>query len=185
MTDVKESPAAEDRAKAEPRRERPAGSATAAAAIVTLVLVGIVGLSVWYLARPEPLIVQGEADATRVDIAARVDGRVGQRPVERGENVAAGQLLFEIDNPELITKWRQATAGVDVAKAQLANILVGTRGGVVDQKKAALESAQANFQLADKTYARVKDLAGSGNAPLQRLDEVTNSREVAKRQQDS
>jgi HlyD family secretion protein len=185
MTDVKESSAQEDRAKAEPRRERPTGSATAAAVIVTLILAAIVGLSIWYLARPEPLIVQGEADATRIDIAARVDGRVGERPVERGQNVTAGQLLFEIDNPELITKWRQAQAGVDVAKAQLANVLVGTRVEVVDQKKAALESAQANFQLADKTYARIKDLAGTGNAPLQRLDEVTNSREVAKRDQDS
>lgn len=34
---------------------------------MTLVLVGIVGLSVWYLARPQPLIVQGEADATRLE----------------------------------------------------------------------------------------------------------------------
>ena len=168
MTDVKDRPPEEDRAKAEPARERPSGSATAAAAIVSLILAVIVGLSVWYLARPEPLIVQGEADATRIDIAARVDGRVGQRPVERGQNVIAGQLLFEIDNPELITKWRRAQAGVDVAKAQLANILVGTRVELVDQKKAALESAEANFQLADKTYARIKDLAGTGNAPLQR-----------------
>ena len=177
-------PTPEERAKAEPPRERPTGSATAAATIVTLILAGIVGLSVWYLARPQPLIVQGEADATRIDIAARVDGRVGKRPVERGQNVAAGQLLFEIDNPELITKSREAQAGVDVAQAQLANILVGTRAEVVAQRKAALESAQSNFQLANKTYARVKDLAGSGNAPLQRLDEVTNSLEVAKRDQD-
>jgi HlyD family secretion protein len=184
MTDVKESEASEDRVKAKPQRERPTGSATAAAAIVTVILATIVGLSIWYLARPELLIVQGEADATRIDIAARVDGRVGKRPVERGQNVTAGQLLFEIDNPELVTKWRQAQAGVDVAKAQLANILVGTRVEVIDQKKAALESAQSNFQLADKTYARIKDLAGTGNAPLQRLDEVTNSREVAKRDQD-
>ena len=94
---------------------------------MSLILAGIVGLSVWYLARPQPLIVQGEADATRIDIAARVDGQVGRRPVERGQNVSAWQLLFEIDNPELITKLRQAQAGVDVAKAQLANILVGTR----------------------------------------------------------
>jgi HlyD family secretion protein len=169
MTDVKESPAQEDRAKAEPRRERPTGSATTAAAIVTVILAGILGLSVWYLARPAPLIVQGEADATRIDIAARVDGRVGKRPVERGQNVTVGQLLFEIDNPELVTKWRQAQAGVDVAKAQLANILVGTRAEIVSQKKAALESAQANFILAQKTYDRIKDLAGTGNAPLQQL----------------
>jgi len=185
MTDVKESAAPDERAEAKHPRERPRGGATAAATIVGLILAGIVGLSVWYLARPQPLIIQGEADATRIDIAARVDGRVGQRPVERGQNVTAGQLLFEIDNPELITKWRQAEAGVEVAKAQLANILVGTRVEVVDQKKAALESAEANFQLAQKTYARIKDLAGSGNAPLQQLDQVTNSLEVAKRSQDS
>jgi HlyD family secretion protein len=185
MTDVKESAAADERAEARPPRERATGSATVAAAIVTLILAAIVGLSIWYLARPQPLIVQGEADATRIDIAARVDGRVGKRPVERGQNVTAGQLLFEIDNPELVTKWRQAQAGVDVAKAQLANILVGTRVEVIDQKKAALESAEANFQLADKTYARIKDLAGTGNAPLQRLDEATNSLEVARRGQDS
>ncbi|MGA8445404.1 MAG: efflux RND transporter periplasmic adaptor subunit [Roseiarcus sp.] len=185
MTDEIETQAPEVRVKAEPPRERPTGSgATAAATIVTLILAGIVGLSIWYLARPEPLIVQGEADATRVDIAARVEGRVGKRPVERGQNVAAGQLLFEIDNPELIAKWRQAEAGVGVAKAQLANILVGTRAEVIDQKKAALESAQSNFQLANKTYARIKDLAGTGNAPLQRLDEATNSLEVARRDQD-
>jgi HlyD family secretion protein len=185
MTDVKEGPAPQDRVKTERQHERATGGATAAAAIVTLILAAIVGLSVWYLARPAPLIVQGEADATRVDIAARVDGRVGQRPVERGENVKAGQLLFEIDNPELIAKWRQAQAGVDVAKAQLANILAGTRDEVIAQRKAEFESAQANFELAQRTYDRIKELAGSGNAPLQRLDEVTNSLEVAKRAQDS
>ena len=185
MTDVKESAAPGDRDKAGAQGERPKGSATAAAVIVTLILAAIVGLSIWYLARPEPLIVQGEADATRIDIAARVDGRVGKRPVERGQNVTAGQLLFEIDNPELITKWRQAQAGVDVAQAQLANILVGTRVEIVDQKKAALESAQSNFTLAQKTYDRIKDLAGTGNAPLQQLDQATNSLEVARRNHDS
>jgi HlyD family secretion protein len=184
MTDTNKSPPVEVHDRVAPKQERASGGATAAAAIVTLVLAAIVGLSVWYLARPEPLIVQGEADATRIDIAARVDGRVGKRPVERGQNIAAGQLLFEIDNPELITKWRQAEAGVGVAKAQLANILVGTRVEVIDQKKAAVQSAQSNFVLAQKTYDRIKDLAGTGNAPLQRLDEVTNSLEVAKGDQD-
>src|SRR6476469_7381976 len=69
----------------------------APAIIVTVSVAAIVGLSLCYL-------VQGEADATRVDIAARVDGRVGQRPVDRGDDVAAGQVLVAIDNPELLTK---------------------------------------------------------------------------------
>jgi HlyD family secretion protein len=184
MNETAPIPAPEAPASTEPKPERASGSAIASAVIVTLALAGIVGLSIWYLARPQPLIVQGEADATRVDIAARIDGRVGERPVDRGQNVSAGQLLFHIDNPELVAKWRQAQAGVDVAAAQLANILAGTRAETIAQRKADQEATEANFTLAQKTYDRVKELAGSGNAPLQRLDEVTNSLEVAKRKQD-
>jgi len=153
----------------------------APAIIVTLIIASIVGLSLWYLIQPQPLIIQGEADATRIDIAARVDGRVGKRPVSRGDNVGAGQLLFEIDNPELITKLREAEAGLAVASAQLANIEAGTRAEVIAQRKAAVETASANLTLAQHTYDRVKELAGSGNAPIQRLDEVTDQLQVAQR----
>jgi HlyD family secretion protein len=50
------------------------------AIIVAVVIAAVAGLSIWYLVRPEPLLVQGEVDATRLDIAARVDGRVGEVP---------------------------------------------------------------------------------------------------------
>jgi HlyD family secretion protein len=152
--------------------------------VVALIVAAIVGLSLWYLVQPQPLIIQGEADATRIDIAARVDGRVGKRPVERGDNVAAGQLLYEIDNPELLTKLREAEAGLAVASAQLANVLVGTRAEEIAQRKAEVESAAANLTLAQQTYDRIKELARTGNAPLQRLDEATNSLEVAQRSLD-
>ncbi len=158
--------------------------ARAPAIIVTLIIAAIVGLSLWYLGQPQPLVIQGEADATRIDIAARVDGRVAKRPVERGDNVAAGQLLYEIDNPELVTKLREAEAALGVANADLANILAGTRAEVIAQKKAALDSANADLVLAQQTYGRIKELAGTGNAPLQRLDEVTNSLQVAQRGSD-
>jgi HlyD family secretion protein len=113
-----------------------------------------------------------------------VDGRVGKRPVDRGNNVAAGQLLFEIDNPQLVTKLQEAEAALAVASAELAHINAGTRAEVIAQRKAALDSAEANLTLAQQTYGRIKVLAGESHAPLQRLDEVTNSLEVAKRSAD-
>jgi HlyD family secretion protein len=58
--------------------------------VVGAVILAVIGLSIWYLVRPQPLLVQGEADATRMDIAARVDGRVAEVPVERGQDLAAG-----------------------------------------------------------------------------------------------
>src|SRR4029453_881162 len=72
------------------------------AIIVGVVIAVIASLSFWYLVRPVPLLVQGEVDATRFDIAARVDGRVAEIPVLRGQNVAAGAVLVKIDNPETI-----------------------------------------------------------------------------------
>ena len=72
--------------------------------IVACIVVAIAALSIWYLVRPEPLLIQGEVDATRLDIAARVDGRVAEIPVVRGQNVAAGAVLVRIDNPETLAK---------------------------------------------------------------------------------
>ncbi|WOJ88535.1 efflux RND transporter periplasmic adaptor subunit [Methylocapsa polymorpha] len=158
--------------------------ARAPAIVVAFIVIAIVGLSLWYLVQPQPLLIQGEADATRIDIAARVDGRVGQRPVSRGDNVAAGQLLFQIENPELLAKLREAEAAMAVAAAELAHIEAGTREEVIAQRKATVDSALANLTLAQRTYDRIKELAASANAPLQRLDEVTNSLQVAQRSAD-
>src|SRR5580700_2281395 len=112
--------------------------------IVAAIIIAVAALSIWYLVRPEPLLVQGEVDATRFDIAARVDGRVAQVPVERGQDVAGGAVLVRIDNPETIAKNEQALAAKVVAEAQLANINVGTRAEVIAAHKAALERGEAS-----------------------------------------
>jgi HlyD family secretion protein len=143
--------------------------------IVAVVIAAVATLSIWYLVRGQPLLVQGEVDATRFDIAARVDGRVGDVPVVRGQNVDANAVLVRIDNPETLAKHKQAVAAKLVADAQLANIKVGTRPEVVAARKAALDRAQAGLVLAQKTYERVRQLAEQGNAPQARLDQATDS----------
>src|SRR5260370_40900509 len=62
--------------------------------IVGVVAAIVVALSVFYLLRPEPLLVQGEADATRLDIAARGDGRDKEIPVERDQDVPANGTVL-------------------------------------------------------------------------------------------
>jgi HlyD family secretion protein len=161
-----------------PRKERkdaPKSAARVPSIIVAIVAAAVVALSLYYLLRPVPLLVQGEVDATRLDIAARVDGRVKEIPVERGQNVPAGAVLVRIDNPETLAKQVQMTAAKAVTDAQLANILVGTRVEVIAARKAALERAQAAQVLAQKTFDRVQTLTGQGNAPQARLDQVTDN----------
>ncbi len=152
-----------------------------AAAIVILSVAAIVGLSLWYLAQPQPLLVQGEADATRIDIAARVDGRVGTRPAARGDNVAAGYVLLTIDNPQLVAQLNEAKAAKAVAEADFARIEVGTRAEVIAERKAAVAAAEADLKLARQTYDRTKQLTQKDFAALQQLDEATASSDVATR----
>ena len=159
---------------------------TAAATRIPSIIVGAVAaivaaLSVFYLLRPEPLLVQGEVDATRLDIAARVDGRVKEIHVERGQNVAAGAVLVRIDNPETLAKFEQMRAAKAVADAQLANVLVGTRVETIAARKAEMERAQAAVVLAQKTFDRTNTLTQQGNAPQARLDQVTDSLHEAER----
>ena len=161
----------------------PPGPPRVAAIIVALSIAAIVVLTLWYLVQPQPLLVQGEADATRIDIAARVDGRVAERPVDRGENIIAGQVLVTIDNPELLARLKEAEAARAVAAADLKRIEVGTRAEVIAARKAALAASEANARLAEQTYDRTKQLTARDFASVQKLDEATATLDVARRSQ--
>jgi len=174
MTPDKETQSVPDAPNAGPTKNAHAVTRTPSI-IVGIVAAVVVGLSAFYLLRPEPLLVQGEADATRFDIAARVDGRVKEIPVERGQNVPANAVLVSIDNPETVAKLEQMRTAMAVAEAQLANVLVGTRAEVVAARKAELERAQAAVVLAQKTFDRARILTEQGNAPQARLDQVTDA----------
>jgi HlyD family secretion protein len=160
----------------------PAPSRTPAI-IVAATILAIVAISLWYLVQPQPLLVQGEADGTRIDIAARVDGRVLELPVDRGQNVTAGQVLVTIDNPELLTRLKEAEAAEAVALADHKRIEVGTRAEVVASRRAALAAAEANARLAEQTYDRTKQLTTRDFASVQKLDEATATLDVARRSQ--
>jgi HlyD family secretion protein len=151
------------------------------ALFVGLLVMAIFGLSFWYLVQPQPLLIQGEAGATRIDIAARVDGRVALRPVSRGDNVTAGQVLLSIDNPEVLARHSEAKAALAVAEAELARIDAGTRAEVIAQRNAALQSAAADVAIAQSTYDRLNVLVAKGITAVQRLDEATTSLQITQR----
>jgi HlyD family secretion protein len=134
--------------------------------------------------RGQPLLVQGEVDATRFDMAARVDGRVADIPVERGQDVAAGSVLVKIDNPETLAQKNQAITAELVAEAQLAHINAGTRAEDIEARKAALDRAQAAVVLANKTYDRISQLTGHGHASVAELDKATDSLQETQRAAD-
>jgi HlyD family secretion protein len=163
---------------------RPSGHLKVRAVIVGVLFAAIIGLAIWYLARPEPLLVQGEVDSTRVDIAARVSGRLAKLAVARGQDVPAGSALVVIENPELVAQLHEAEAEKSVADAELARINVGTRPEIVAQRKAEIDRATANLTLAQQTYNRTRQLAANNFSPQSKLDEDTDALTAAQKRLD-
>jgi len=148
--------------------------------MMVLVGLGIAGSSAFLLAmKPAPLVVQGEVDATRIDVASKLPGRVSDVLVSRGEQVEKGQLLFVIDSPEIRAKLSQAEAAVEGATAQLDKANFGAREEEVRAARNLWNKAKAGLELARKTHTRVKTLHADGVLPAQKLDEAVARMEVA------
>jgi HlyD family secretion protein len=126
-------------------------------------------LAIWYLVRPEPLLVQGEAESTRIDVAARVTGRLVKIAVARGQNVATGATLLVIDNPELIAELGQAKAEKTVADAELRRINVGTRPEIIAERTEI--DRETDLTVAQQTYNLTKQLAADKSRAQSKLDE--------------
>ena len=126
-----------------PSRSPRAAARVVPVAIVAILLLTMIGLSIWYLTRREPLIVQGEVQTTTFDMAARVDGRVAKIEVNRSQNVTRGAPLVRIDNPELIAKYAQNQADLGLAQAELARVKAGFRAETIAVRKAETERSNA------------------------------------------
>jgi RND family efflux transporter MFP subunit len=96
---------------------------------------------------------------TEAPILARADGYLKKRVVDIGDRVKAGQVLAEIDAPELDQQLRQGEAAVEQAQA------------AVEQAQANLEQGKANRDLAQITADRWKALFARGVVPRQDSDQ--------------
>jgi len=93
-------------------------------------------------------------------ILARTDGYLKSRLVDIGDRVHEGQVLAEIDAPELDQQVRQAEAALQQAEA------------ASDQAQASLEQGKVNRDLARITAERSKALAGRGIVAQQDNDQT-------------
>jgi RND family efflux transporter MFP subunit len=94
-------------------------------------------------------------------VFARANGYLKAFHADVGDHVKAGQLLAEIDTPEIDAQIDWAKAAVDVARANAAK-------------------ARVDLDLADATLKRYAGFAESGGATMQQLDEKRSAAEQAK-----
>jgi RND family efflux transporter MFP subunit len=141
---------------------------------------------------------------TEAPILARASGYVKKRYVDIGDRVAAGQVLAEVEAPELNQQILQAKAGVDQANSAVQqaeasltqgrsneNLARVTRDrwqrlfekGVVsrqenDTYQTQWEAQQANVQALEKAVAAAKSNAHASEANVARLNELLSYQTV-------
>jgi HlyD family secretion protein len=146
--------------------------------IAIVAVVAAVAFVAWQYLRPEGLpdgfaSSNGRIEATQIDIAARIAGRVREILADEGDFVTAGQVLARLDTNVLEAQRREAEA--QLARAKIA---VETAKSVVTQREAERAAAEAvvaqreaEQDAAQRRLARTAQLAERGTAPIQQLDD--------------
>jgi RND family efflux transporter MFP subunit len=105
------------------------------------------------------LVLPGNIQAvTEAPVLARASGYIRKRYVDIGDRVKAGQILAEIEAPELTQQIRQAKAALDQANS------------TVQQAEAAVQQGRSNENLARVTADRWRNLLAKGVVSRQEND---------------
>lgn len=105
------------------------------------------------------------------NLSFQLSGQVEELFADVGEEVVAGQLLARLDSTQLQYTVAQAEAGLDLARATLAQVKAGAREQEIAAAESAVAAAEANLVAAEA------DLAGA-EASLDLLQEGASEREL-------
>ncbi|MCS0587952.1 HlyD family secretion protein [Massilia norwichensis] len=151
---------------ANPNRKR------ALAGVAGILVLGLLGWGLYRSLQPVPDALQGQVEAQEINVSSKVPGRVGQVHVQLGQAVSRGQLLFELDSPEVRAKVAQAQAAREAAGAVVQKAQAGARPEEIAAARANWERAEAGARLAEVTYQRVGSMVAEGVLARQKGDEA-------------
>jgi RND family efflux transporter MFP subunit len=121
----------------------------------------------------------GRAKASHeVDLSFRVSGPLVSLPVDVGSRVKKDDLVAVIDPRDFQTALESAEGKLSVAQANLLAMERGARPEEIEQLKAALAEAEANYQKALTDFQRAERLFAQGAATKLEYDTTLERRDV-------
>ena len=119
----------------------------------------------------------GQVEATEVQVASQVGGRLERFPVVEGQRVEAGSVLAVLDTADTQLALARARAERDQADAQLRLLRAGSRPEDIRQAEAQVASADADIAAA------TADLAAA-QADVERFESLLASNSGSRKQRD-
>ena len=154
-------------------------------AILAVAVIAFLAWGLWKAFTPQPLPLQGQIEAQEINVSSKMPGRVGTVHVRLGQTVQAGDVLFELDSPEVAAKIAQARAAEAAASAVAAKANAGARPEEVEAARLNWERAKTGAQLAKTTYDRVQTMFAEGILAGQKRDEAQAQWRAAQQQADA
>lgn len=138
------------------------------AGIIAASVLSVLAWNGWqqYLDGQQPTVVasgNGRIDATEVDVATRLPGRLSEVLVHEGDMVTAGHIVARMDTDELHAQLREANA-------RLAQSQQGER-----YAEAIVKQRQSELTYARNEYNRSRRLSNEGHVAIERLDQDRNA----------
>jgi HlyD family secretion protein len=110
--------------------------------------------------------------AHKIQVASKVNGRVAQILVEKGDRVRQGQVLVRLEDEEYRAQLQQARGQLMSLQARLAEAVNGSRPEEVAQASANVEQVKADLANARVQLERTKRLVAEGVMSRADLDDA-------------
>jgi HlyD family secretion protein len=145
--------------------------------LAAVIVAGGIGYFAWQYFQPPKLPAgfassNGRIEATEIDIATKVSGRIVDELVKEGDLVTAGQVVAHMDTDQLQAQLREAAA-----KKAMADAAVKTAESTLVQRQeekaaaqAVLAQRDADLLLAESKFARAKELVPKGAMSKEEFD---------------
>lgn len=148
--------------------------------IALLAIVTIVALVGYIVSKPEPIVLQGQAEAAEYRVSGKVPGRVEKFYAGEGDFVHKGDTLVKIESPEVQAKLAQAMAVKSAAEAQRNKALKGARQEQIASAYEMWQKALAGEEVMKKSFERTSRLYAQEVVSAQKFDEVQAQYKAAK-----
>lgn len=140
-----------------------------AALIAIILVIAIVG---YFVSKPKPLVIQGEAEASEYRVSGKVPGRIEELYVKEGQMVHKGDTIAFIDSPEVRAKLIQANAAKSAAAAQSDKARHGARSEQIQGAYQLWQQAIVQEDVLRKSLDRVERLYEQKVIAAQKYDEA-------------
>jgi HlyD family secretion protein len=110
--------------------------------------------------------------AHKIEVAAKVVGKVKWIGVEKGDHVREGQVMVRLEDDEYQAQVQQANGNLSMLQARLSEALNGSRPEEVAQAAANLGVAKSDLENARVTLERTSGLVKDQVSSRQNLDDA-------------